>query len=66
MNKKITFILLVCISFSGLLRAQLSGNYTIGGTTPDYATITDALTATPDNRTGRLISDQEHIPEKSF
>ena len=50
MNKKITFILLVCISFSGLLRAQLSGNYTIGGTTPDYATITDALTATQADR----------------
>ena len=55
MNKKITFILLVCISFSGLLRAQLSGNYTIGGTTPDYATITDALTATQAGITGPVI-----------
>ena len=55
MNKKITFILLVCISFSGLLRAQLSGNYTIGGTTPDYATITDALTATQAGITGPVV-----------
>ena len=55
MNKKITFILLVFISISGLLKAQLSGTYTIGGTAPDYATIPDALTATQAGVTGPVI-----------
>ena len=44
MNKKFTFFLLVCLSFSGIIHAQLNGVYTIGGSTPDYATISDALT----------------------
>lgn len=36
---------MLCFSFSGLIKAQLNGAYTIGGTSPDYATIADALTA---------------------
>ena len=35
-----SFLLLVSPAFS-----QLNGNYTIGGTTPDYNTINDAVTS---------------------
>ena len=44
MNKKFTLIVIFIYCIIGNVSAQLSGTFTIGGTTPDYATITDALT----------------------
>lgn len=55
MNKKFTFLLLVYLSLSGFVQAQLSGAYTIGGSSPDYATITDALTAAQAGVSGPVV-----------
>jgi hypothetical protein len=55
MNRKITFLLLVYLSLSGFVQAQLSGAYTIGGTSPDYNTIDDALTAAQAGVSGPVI-----------
>ncbi|TAH42336.1 MAG: T9SS type A sorting domain-containing protein [Bacteroidetes bacterium] len=43
---KIKLLLLLCIFLASVsTRAQLNGNYTIGGTAPNYATFTDAVLA---------------------
>ena len=47
--KKFTFILACSFLFALFANAQLSGNYTIGGTSPDYATIQSAITALQTN-----------------
>ncbi|MEO8147028.1 MAG: T9SS type A sorting domain-containing protein [Bacteroidia bacterium] len=44
MNRKLTSALaFIMVLTFGIAKAQLSGTYTIGGTSPDYATITDAV-----------------------
>ena len=55
MKRKFTFLLLVYLSLSGFVKAQLSGAYTIGGTSPDYVTIADALTAAQAGVSGPVI-----------
>lgn len=55
MKRRITFLLLICLSISGFVEAQLNGAYTIGGTTPDYNTISDALTAAQAGVSGPVI-----------
>lgn len=52
MNKKITFLFALLLSFAATTQAQLSGSYTVGGASPDYATITDAITAVQVGVTG--------------
>src|SRR5205085_2329543 len=44
MNIKLTSVItfIMAITF-GFTKAQLAGNYTVGGTTPDYATVIDAV-----------------------
>lgn len=42
---KIKLLLLVSLFIGSQASAQLSGNYTIGGVTPDYANFTDAIAA---------------------
>ncbi|MBL0053321.1 MAG: hypothetical protein IPP29_18395 [Bacteroidetes bacterium] len=46
MNTKFTSSLLVLMLLIGFnySNAQLAGSYTVGGTTPNYATIADAIT----------------------
>ena len=44
-SQNFTLILLVFLALSKSSSAQLNGTYTIGGTTPDYATIPAAITA---------------------
>lgn len=39
------YALLFASAFAGLAQAQLSGTYTVGGASPDYATITAAVNA---------------------
>lgn len=43
--KKITLLLMNILFICSFALAQLSGNYTIGGSNPDYATIQSAITA---------------------
>jgi|GEM_PF-911762 len=44
MNKRILYLSFALLLLPFLAQSQLAGTYTIGGTSPDYATITDATT----------------------
>ena len=52
------FIIPFCLS-AGILKAQLSGTYTVGGTSPDYATISDAVAAL--NNVSNNITGPVHL-----
>ncbi|MBK7852728.1 MAG: T9SS type A sorting domain-containing protein [Bacteroidetes bacterium] len=47
--KKFTLLMACSFLYTLFANAQLSGNYTIGGTAPDYATIQSAITALQSN-----------------
>ena len=47
--KKTIYTLLALLIFPFCVNGQLAGSYTIGGTSPDYATLTEAVTALNQN-----------------